>query len=124
MRHFVLSAAGGFCLAIGTSSPASADPLKFTCPPSTGRGEGFAVVVDMDGHRAKAHILSFPDDKVPFSPATVTPDSVSWKVYEPREQLTNIYTLDRTTGTFTQGQTGAGGETVYSFVCKAATRLF
>jgi len=124
MRLLALSLATGLCLVAGTPSAAATGPLTFTCKPQNG-GQTFSVTVDVAGHRAKAHVLQYRDDQVAYTPATVTADSVSWRVREPKEGLTNVYTLDRTTGTFRQLMTeGYGQDQLFTYTCKAATRLF
>lgn len=116
----------GLCfIAIVVPSTATAAPLIFTCKPAGRSLESFSVSVDVPGHRAKAHVLSFPDDQIGFSAATITADTVTWQVPEPKEQLTNTYTLDRNTGAFRQLQVGwHGGNATYSFSCERATKLF
>jgi hypothetical protein len=143
MRFPALSVAVGISFGASASAfAATGDTVSLACAMSDSFVEGkviqanpgqgrtsestpsYGVIVDLKGQRAKGYMLSFSDDAVPFVPARISADAVSWQI-----DGDHLFKLDRRTGilrTITMISTYSkdDGRAVNSYLCKPVTRVF
>jgi hypothetical protein len=117
----LVSTAAGLGL-VGAASAQTGGLIRLACTQSGEASPSMALIIDLKGGRAKGHILTFSDDQVPFMPAQITEDAVTWRQEAPNSR--SLWVLDRNTGTLRLTTAGNVAAITSSYVCKAATRLF
>jgi hypothetical protein len=124
MRACAIGIAVGLCLiVVGAASAQAGGVIELVCTYQNNSVPSMTVTVDVTGRRAKGRDMSYHGE-VPFSPAEITSDMVSWQneIAEGNTGLhhTARWILDRNTGSL--GIITSQSESHY--VCKVGSKLF